>query len=94
MPKISLVRKFNHCQIEFPDTMPHPSGRRGGRGTSLHLQRNAYRDVTDEELAFIKETRPDIFASLRIHNPGVVPKRTKQRLAAAQPKPARRRKRK
>ena len=83
MPKICLVNTFKTVQIEFPDDLPHPEGRRGGRGTSLHLARNRYRDVTVEELAHIEATRPDVFAALKVVRPSPIPKRTLRKLAAA-----------
>lgn len=83
MLKICLDRGFKHVQIEFPDDLPHPEGRRGGRGTSLHLQRNTYRDVTEEELAFIEATHPEVFRCLRVQRAATVNSRTARKLAAA-----------
>ena len=83
MLKICLDKGFKHVQIEFPDDLPHPEGRRGGRGTSLHLQRHTLRDVTEEELAFIEATRPDVFACLRVHRDAPLGGRTARKLAAA-----------
>lgn len=83
MPKIRLVKARKHLQIEFPDDLPHPDGRRGGRGSSLHLQRGTLRDVTPEELAFIEAEHPDVFACLQIFPEPVVSSRTRRRLAAA-----------
>lgn len=66
MPRIVLARELQHEQIEFPSNMPFPVGRRGGRGSSLHLRRNSVRDVTSEELAHIREHRPEVFRCLDI----------------------------
>lgn len=86
MPKIRLVKARKHLQIEFPDHLPHPEGRRGGRGSSLHLQRGTLRDVTPEELAYIEAEHPDVFACLQVFPEPVVPSRTRRRLeSAAQP---------
>lgn len=84
MLKICIVHKFKHVQIEFPDDMPHPKGRRGGRGSSLHLSRGTYRDVTEEELAHIQLTRPDVFSTLKIRRDSpIVSKRTLRKLEVA-----------
>ena len=61
MPRIILARDRQHEQVEFPEGMPKPESRRSG---SLHLCRGVVRDVTAEELAFIKDKRPDIFKCL------------------------------
>lgn len=83
MPKIRLFRDRKHVQIEFPDSIPHPEGRRGGRGTSLHLQLGKVRDVTVEELDYILREHPAIYACLQVLPEGVVPGRTRRRLDAA-----------
>ena len=83
MVKICLGPRFKHIQIEFPDSTPHPEGRRGGRGTSLHLRAGVYRDVTEEELAYIKILRPQVFASLKIQRPAPVSRRTLRKLKNA-----------
>ena len=66
MPRIVLARELQHEQIEFPGDVPFPEGRRGGRGSSLHLRRNSVRDVTPEELAHIREARPEVYRCLDI----------------------------
>ena len=83
MPKIRLVKNRKHVQIEFPADIPHPEGRRGGRGTSLHLQRNKVRDVTVEELDYLLREEPDVYACLQVMPAPTVSKRTARRLAAA-----------
>lgn len=87
MPKIKLFSGRKHVQIEFPDSVPHPKGRRGGRGTSLHLQHGKVRDVTVEELDYICRERPEVYECLRVLPAPVVPGRTRRKLAAAQPAP-------
>ncbi len=83
--KICLARTYNSVQVEFPADLPHPKGRRGGRGTSLHLARNVYRDVTQEELDFLREKHPAIFAALKVVEtvPKGISKRTRRKLEAA-----------
>lgn len=83
MPKIKLFSGRKHVQIEFPDSVPHPKGRRGGRGTSLHLQHGKVRDVTVEELDYICRARPEVYECLRVLPDPVVPGRTRRKLAAA-----------
>ena len=59
--QIVLKRDLHHEQVEFPDGMPRPEGRRDG---SLHLQRGKPRVVTVEEYAYIRSARPEIFRCL------------------------------
>lgn len=85
MLKICLKKVHKHVQIEFPPDLPFPPGRRGGRETSLHLQRGTYRDVTEEELAWIQTSDPALFSCLQVSRVQPLAKRTARRLAAANP---------
>ena len=84
MPQIVLARNLHHEQIEFPSGIPCSPERRGGRGTSLHLQRGRPRDVTPEELEYIRTARPEVFVCLDVLPAPKVPSRTAKKLAAAQ----------
>lgn len=84
MPRIVLARHLSHDQVEFPPDTPCPPGRRGGRGSSLHLQRGKPRDVSVEELAYIRTHRPELAACLDVLPDPKVPGRTARRLQAAQ----------
>lgn len=84
MPRIVLARDYQHEQIEFPPGTPFPEGRRGGGTSSLHLRRSKIRDVTVEELDFIRQNHPQIFAACDLLPDPVVGNRTRRRLEAAQ----------
>lgn len=75
--KIVLVRKFKTVQIEFP------IGLAGVRDGVLHLALRHYADVSGEELAYIKNARPEIFDALKVVEPVLVSSRTARRLNAA-----------
>ena len=66
MPRIVLARNLQHEQVVFPEGTPHPTGRHGGGSGSLHLRRGSMRDVTPEELAFIKAERPEVYKCLDV----------------------------
>ncbi len=66
MPRIVLARDLQHEQIEFPEGTPFPEARRNGGSGALHLRRGSMRDVTPEELAYIREHRPEVFRCLDV----------------------------
>ena len=84
MPRVVLARDLKHEQIEFPQGMVAPEGRRGGDTSSLHLRRGAVRDVTAEELVYIRDHRPGVFRALDVLPEPRVPARVARKLAQAQ----------
>lgn len=82
--QIVLKRELHHEQIEFPKDIPCPANRRGGRGSSLHLQRGKVRDVTQDELDWIKSNRPEVFRCLDVLPAPRQPSRAMRRIQQAQ----------
>lgn len=84
MPRIVLARDLKHEQIEFPKDLPAPEGRRGGDKSSLHLRHGSVRDVSQEELDYIRDNRPEVFRCLDVLPEPRVPSRVARKLARAQ----------
>lgn len=89
MPRIVLARDLKHEQIDFPDDLPCPEGRRGGRKSALHLRRGSVRDISDAELAWLETNAPEILRCCDILPDPRVSSRAARKLKAAAEKAAR-----
>lgn len=82
LARVMLARQRQHEQVEFPPGTPFPEGRRGGGKTSLHLRRGSVRDVTVEELEYIRKDLPELYACLDVLPAPKISSALKRRLAS------------